>query len=319
MSNLKSFVRPVEDADREKMTVVSYSRLDTLKQCPYRYFLHYEKHLSPKGSAIALDVGTFCHALLEERGIALAKGQTPLPLDKIKTTHEAEYLALQAQYWEDWTKKDKSGMDYNQKFSKFWEYLSNSLIDAHWHVGLCEHPFEFVFNDQVIVKGFIDRIDFDDDGNIKVTDYKTANHVYATDELNYSPQFFTYALAVLNEYGVLPQECEYDFVFLGQKAKALNCIGWERKCLLQLQNIVHTMFTLNETRKFMPSPSPLCYFCPYALSNPKGEAGVKDACDYYSLWTPTDRKNFKVKTKFDKEEFVADEAYAKHEKAVLRW
>lgn len=303
----------------DNMPVVSYSRLDMLKQCPYRYFLQYHKYLYPKGTALALEVGSLCHAILEERGGALAGKRTPLSLEDTKKKFESEYLTIQSKFWEDWTKTDKSGMDYNQKFARFWEYLPTSLVDDRWHVGLCEHEFYFVFNNQVIIKGFIDRIDFDDEGEIKVTDYKTANHVYSTDELNYSPQFFIYALAVLNEYGKLPIECEYDFVFLDKKAKALNCIGWEKKCLNQLQSIVHTMFTLEETRRFTPSPSPFCYYCPYASTNPKGDADTKNICDYYALWTPTDRKNFRVKDKYDKDSFDADEAYKKHEKLQLVW
>lgn len=325
IDELKSSIRPIQDGDIH-LPRVSYSKLSVLHQCPYKFFLQYEKHKTSKTSTIALDVGTFCHAILEDKekwitGIEAAS----VDYKNVKKTQEYysdQFSLLKARYWEEWDKTDKSGLDYTQKFEKFWEYYPNAIsekMDDGLLPFASELAFNFVFEDRVIITGFIDRIDVDSNGEFYVTDYKTSNTVFNQNDLDYSQQFFTYALAILNEYGKIPVEYEYDFIFLGEKAKALTKkVTSFQKCYEKMHSSIDEMFALQKSRKYYPKPSPLCHWCNYCCHSISTDKQLNNLCDYYSLWQPND-KVFKNNKKVNALSFNADSEFQLKEKARLIW
>lgn len=310
-------IRKATEEDKEKLPRLSYSGLSTLSNCPYRFFIHYIKGVASNSSTIALDVGSFCHKVLED------KANVMIETNYSKCTHNEyneEFQKVKSKWWEQWGTVDKSGMNYDQKFESFWNYYPTAIESDIWEPLDAEKEFEFVFEDRVRLYGFIDRVDITKDGDseIKVTDYKTANHVYSNKETNYSLQMFVYALACKIMYDRIPVEFEYDFVFLNQKKLALNEFDSFKKCYEQLSDLVDYYFELADTRKYICHPTPLCYWCDYSALNPNSSWQTRNCCKYYSLWTPQE-KTFKVNQPYDKETFNADEAYSLAEKQRLVW
>ncbi len=309
---LKSKVRPVTEDDRKHLLKVSYSRLDCLKQCPYKYFLKYVKGNYSDKSAIALEVGTLCHSVMEDKGLALIKGEAPRTEIEARAVYGGDIDQIEAKYWDSWNEIDKSGMTYPEKFEKFFSAVyPKSMSDPEWTPYACEHEFEFVFDNRVIIGGFIDRVDMDSEGHYKVTDYKTANHVYEDKDVATAAQMFIYGLAILNEFGELPAEYEYDFIFLDAKKQAMTK-GYEKRGLKALEKIVTKLFELEENRAYVPSATPLCHWCCYS-GTCDSDPDMKGLCDFYSLWT-RENKTFSVNQQYGKENFDADMAYNKKAK-----
>ena len=164
-----------------------------------------------------------------------------------------------------------------------------------WRPYLFEHPFEFVWNDRVILKGFIDRLDKRGE-ELRCIDYKTSKKVFNTSSLATSLQFGIYNLSILNEFGRLCTESIYRFILLDDMQKALTK-GWEKRLIKALDGIFDKIDADNNSSVWIPKPSPLCHWCNFCSHNPDAK-DYKYDCEYYSLWTP-DNKTFSTNRQFD--------------------
>lgn len=305
---LKDLVRPVTEEDREKLPVFSYSKMEVYKNCPYQYDLKYNQGKYSSDTSIALEVGSLLHYVLEQKGKSLVLGQFidygklnqiiyngTQETDK-KTKEQLVGISdLKKKYWEIWSVPDTEGRTYDQKLELFDKVLHSEMEDDDWTPYLFEHSFEFVWNNRVIIKGFIDRID-QKDGEFRTVDYKTSKKVYDSSKLATSLQFGIYALAILNEFGKLPIESLYRFILLDGSQKALTK-GWEKRLIKALDGIFDKIDADENTGIFKPSPSPLCHWCNFCSHNPDA-TDYKHECEYYSLWEPNN-KTFSVNRQFN--------------------
>lgn len=292
---IKAFIRPATAKDEEKLPVYSYSRIDTFRQCQYRFYLKYRKLIPTDEKAVALEVGTFCHSILEQRGNAAIDGVKMPGSEEMKAEWNKDYQELKKAFENEWLKPDKEGRTYDDKFTIFWNMYDNEMTDSEWRPMACEKEFKFVFGERFILYGFIDRIDKDKNGNFKVTDYKTAAHIYSQKDRDYAMQMFIYAMAVYCLYGKFPIEFEYDFVFFGEKRKALE-LGDDSysRCFVELKKIFNAISMKDRDKNFIPQRSPLCWWCPYGKD---GKFKAHGKCQFYSEWTPDNKvfshhKNF---------------------------
>ena len=307
---LKDYVRPVREEDRGKLPVFSYSKMEVYKNCPYQYDLKYNQGKYTSDTSIALEIGSLLHYVLEQKGKTLVSGQS-IDYDKLniiiqngtKDTDEKTkellpgVIDLKKKYWEVWNVADSEGRTYDQKLELFDKVLHTEMEENDgWTPYRFEHPFEFVWNNRVIIKGFIDRLDLKD-GNIRTVDYKTSKKVYDSSKLSTSLQFGIYALAILNEFGVLPVESVYRFILLDETQKALTK-GWEKRLIKALDGIFDKIDTDNESGVWVPKASPLCHWCNFCSHNPDAKE-FKHDCEYYSLWEPNN-KIFSVNKTFEK-------------------
>lgn len=304
----KDLVRPVTEEDREKLPVFSYSKMEVYKNCPYQYDLKYNQGKYSCDTSIALEIGSLLHYVLEQKGKSLVLGQF-IDYDKLnqiicngtqetdeKTKEQLLGISdLKKKYWEIWSVPDTEGHTYDQKLELFDKVLYSEMEDDDWTPYLFEHPFEFVWHDRVIVKGFIDRIDHRG-GEFRTVDYKTSKKVYDSSKLATSLQFGIYALAILNEFGKLPIESLYRFILLDESQKALTK-GWEKRLIKALDGIFDKIDADNTSGVWTPKPSPLCHWC-FACEHNPDATQYKHDCEYYSLWTP-DNKTFSVNRQFN--------------------
>ena len=309
----KDLVRPVTEEDRKKLPVFSYSKIDTYRNCPYQYDLKYNQKKFTDDTSIALELGGLLHYVLEQKGNMLVRSTGSLfeqpfvnydllneiMINGVTKTDEKtrEYLLgindLKKKYFETWYEKDNaSGMTYEDKMQIFDKVLHSEMEwteeNGFWRPYLFEHPFEFVWNNRVIIKGFIDRIDMKaDEYNIhsvdfRTIDYKTSKKIYDSNKLATSLQFGIYALAILNEFGKLPVENMYRFILLDDRQYALTK-GWEKRLIKALDGIFDKIDSDNTSGIWTPKPTPLCYWCNFCSHNPDATE-YKHDCEYYSMY-----------------------------------
>lgn len=318
---LLEHIRPVTDEDREILPQFSYSRLEQYKNCPMAYKLKYADGKSEQNeTSLALELGSLCHYVLEMKGKMLKEegvidykilrdmllnGITDANQDNDKPTDNMlGVMDLKKKYFEFWKEPDKNtNMDYDDKIDLFInKILVSEMENEPWTPEYFEHYFEYVWDNKVILHGYIDRIDMMN-GFYRTIDYKTSKKEYDQSKLSTSLQFGIYAMAMLLEFGQLPIESQYRFILIDKKQNALT-VGWEKRLVKHLQDLFNCISTDAEKGEYIPSPSPLCHWCNYCKHNPNADR-YKHECQYYSLWTP-EKKTFEVNREWSKNDPLKD-------------
>ena len=308
MQELLNRIRPVTDDDKN-LPVFSYSKMEVFKNCPLQYRYKYIEKKYSQDTSIALELGSLCHYVLEQKGKMIVSGETvdyeklnDILMNGVTETDEKtkeELLGvnqLKRKYFEVWHEADNaSGASYDEKIKLFDKVLHNEMEETDWKPTYFEKPFEFVWDNKVILKGFIDRIDTKD-GQYRTVDYKTSKKVYEQSKLATSLQFGVYALAILNEFGVLPIESEYRFILIDDKQYALTK-GWENRLMKAMDKVFGDIEASEKKSVFVPKPSPLCHWCNFCQTNPEATI-YRNECEYFSKWTPT-QKTFEVNKKWN--------------------
>ena len=308
MQELLNRIRPVTDDDKN-LPVFSYSKMEVFKNCPLQYRYKYIEKKYSQDTSIALELGSLCHYVLEQKGKMIVSGETVdyeklnnILMNGVTETDEKtkeELLGinqLKRKYFEVWHEADNaSGASYDEKIKLFDKVLHNEMEETDWKPTYFEKPFEFVWDNKVILKGFIDRIDTKD-GQYRTVDYKTSKKVYEQSKLATSLQFGVYALAILNEFGVLPIESEYRFILIDDKQYALTK-GWENRLIKAMDKVFGDIEASEKKSVFVPKPSPLCHWCNFCQTNPEATI-YRNECEYFSKWTPT-QKTFEVNKKWN--------------------
>lgn len=308
MQELLNRIRPVTEDDKN-LPVFSYSKMEVFKNCPLQYRYKYIEKKYSQDTSIALELGSLCHYILEQKGKMIVSGKTvdyeklnDILMNGVTETDEKtkeELLGvnqLKRKYFEVWHEADNaSGASYDEKIKLFDKVLHDEMEETDWKPTYFEKPFEFVWDNKVILKGFIDRIDTKD-GQYRTVDYKTSKKVYEQSKLATSLQFGVYALAILNEFGVLPIESEYRFILIDDKQYALTK-GWESRLIKAMDKVFGDIEASEKKDVFVPKPSPLCHWCNFCQTNPEATI-YRNECEYFSKWTPT-QKTFEVNKKWN--------------------
>lgn len=302
---VKNKIRAVTDADID-LPRISYSKLECFLNCPYQFQKKYSEGKYPEGSTIALDVGTICHLILELKGqekIQNKKCTNYEALFKIleegfndNTEKSHEHIKgineLKKEYWEDWyTKDNKSNMNYEEKIELFKEVVvPTRMTETDWLVKGTEVPFKFVYDNRVIVVGFIDRIDeHKETGALRIVDYKTSKAKFDETKIKTPMQHIFYDMACMFMYDKLPMEHEYDFILINEKQTSADGVcskGYLKRGIKKLDDTLDKIEEAANTKKYLPKPTPLCYWCPYHTTSPNADNKYKGLCVYHSLWTP---------------------------------
>lgn len=296
---LKPYIRAVTEKDKG-LPKFSYSKIEQFLNCPLGYNFKYNKGMYSKDTSIALELGSLCHYVLEQKGKAIINNELinykdlhnilndgTIAIDQKTIERLSGITDLRKKYWEIWSEKDSEGHTYDDKLEIFEEVLTSEMEDREWHPVALEDYFEFVWNDKAIFHGFIDRVDESQDGQIKTIDYKTSKKVYDRGKLATSLQFGIYACAILSKMDKLPDLSEYHFVFLDQKQQALTK-GWEKRFIKKIEKTLYDIEMKEKTGIWEAEPSPLCHWCNFSNTNPNASEH-KDKCEFYSLWTPNNK------------------------------
>lgn len=290
-----SEVAQVEAPTKERF---SYSKLSTYLQCPYRFKLKYDDKKYSSASTLALELGTLCHKGLEIAGQYLSEG-LPVPVEDILCGvydgyPDEQILGvndLKQKYFEDWIAPDtKSLLTYEDKLGNYEAYLRRLASDENsaWSVYATEREFSFQMTERVEFYGFIDRIDTDGMGGYRLIDYKTSKKLFSKSDIATPLQMVVYALAIEREFGVPPNEYEYDFILL-DKIQPVVSQGFVARGENKIYKTLEKIEVDRKAQSFDPKPSPLCHWCDYCKTNTRAEESLKFECPYHSLWTPNNK------------------------------
>lgn len=295
-------VRSVTEADRDTLPRLSYSGLETFRNCEYQYNLKYGEKKYTKETTLALELGSLCHLILELKCNYIKVGK-PVDYDylhfilkygSVDTNEKTkEHILgvdeLKRKYFEEWYEPDNaSGMTYAEKMEVFEKVISEEMNDTSiWHPIYAELPFEFVYKDRVIFNGFIDRVDINVYGSFRTIDYKTSKKQFESAKVVTSLQFGIYAMAIYQLLGQIPVSFLYRFILIDEDQKAMTS-GWEKRLEKTLDNTLDKMDKNKKSGIWLPKSSALCHWCNFSVTNPKAHE-FKNDCEFYSLWTPENK------------------------------
>lgn len=289
----------IDTEDKSKR--FSYSSLDTFCTCPMRFDLTYNKGFRSEKTTIALSLGSIAHKCLE-LCILTKMGKAKYTIDELinilyKGWSDEEETIMGVDEIEEKFFDDFIEGKYSVKLITFKELLRKDFIDTEWTPIAVEQEFTFEYEDKCIFHGFIDRVDINSKGELRVVDYKTSKKVYDADKLNHAMQMGVYKNACKAIYGKTPVEYMYHFIFLDETQLALEG-KYIDKIEAKLSKVIDEIYTNRRTNEWKPKPSPLCYWCPYTGSSPLADELYLGMCQYYSLWTP-ERKTYAVRKKWN--------------------
>lgn len=282
---------------------LSYSRLETFKQCPYKYKLIYLDKHHIKSDTIATDFGSLIHRVEEIIGNCLKEGKG-INYDELISFFDNEVMKIKETYPDDFPMLDKSGRTYEQKADL---YRSKSIYDLEKRVRnedldivCCEKEFILNYND-ILFHGFIDRI-FRKGNHYIIEDIKTYNRELPKSMLYNPLQFVIYSLA----FSSISKDIECSYY--------LPLCECKQTCIMDMKDI-HVMDLLKEidSSDFHPCPSPLCHWCVFSGTYPNQPSEAKGLCPYYSLWTRENRtKSVNMKWQGAYRDREIKEALSKH-------
>ncbi|MGB8649963.1 MAG: PD-(D/E)XK nuclease family protein, partial [Mycobacteriales bacterium] len=173
------------EGDPVKLSGTSLGGLD---ECPLRWFLEHEVH-AESATSTAMGFGGVLHALAHE----VASGATPPSLEVLMGRLDKVWKQLA--YDAPW----QSEQQHEQARDALERFL-------HWHAAargrelvVTEVGFDVpldVDGTTVRLRGFMDRVELDEDGRVHVVDLKTGKQPFSKQALAEHAQLGTYQVAV---------------------------------------------------------------------------------------------------------------------------
>lgn len=238
---------------------LSVSKAKTFEDCKARYKYCYIEKLPRKEWDFHI-FGKFSHEVLENFH------------QKLIDEPEQNLRSLMTECFKISLKNYDGKMSKDHK-DEAWNILNDYLIRLENsflpNVLEVEKHFYIDIGHSVLLNGFIDRVQRDDDGILHVADYKTTKKkIYLNDFF----QLLTYAFALmLNDSSMEKIRASYillrhDFEFMTKEFNRAEVMKVAEKFLNYASKI-------NEEKLWAPSPSFLCKYCDYLNR-------CKDGTDY---------------------------------------
>jgi putative RecB family exonuclease len=254
---------------------LSPSRAADFKSCPLLYRFRTIDRLPEAPSRVAVR-GTVVHGVLErlfdlpraERTLEAARALLPTVWEQL-TVDEPEVAALFADTDEN-DDADDGADDLATWLGSAADLLGNyfALEDpARFEPAAREQLVEVVI-DGLRLRGYVDRLDENADGDLRVVDYKTGATPREAFEAKALFQMKFYALVLWRTRGVVPRQLRLMYLAdtdtLSYAPDAEELVRFERT----LKAIWAAIERAAETGDFRPSPSRLCEWCDHRVRCP---------------------------------------------------
>lgn len=241
----------------DDLFTLSVSKSKTFEQCKAKYKFCYIEKLPRKEFDFHV-FGKFLHEVLELFHAKLIEDST------------LDYLPLLEELWNICLEKWKSQLNAEQIIEAkqiLDEYKAFLAEEGLPNVSTVEKPFYIDINGKVLLNGFIDRVQVDNDGMIHVIDYKT------TKNKKYLKDFFqlkTYAYVLMLENQDI-KRVRASFVLLRHGFDFLTK-EYTRQDAQEIEQVfLKYASDIEEERLWRASPQFLCKYCDYVDTCAEGQ------------------------------------------------
>ena len=239
---------------------LSASKIKSLHQCSYKFWLNYFKHL-PETTHPKTYAGTVCHCVFE----ALCRnGRKKLLEDVVEKGFSKETSKSLWRYYEILVKKYKIIDSVSEHIPAMMDVGAKYVLPIleKYKKARVEVEHEFVLNNgKYEIKGFIDLLIIHDEGAL-IIDYKSQGKKFSAKEMEFNVQAIVYQLAVWKEFGL---ESSTEFIMLRhpptkrhpeKHIQKVDFVGEDalngmEDYLEYLQNIVDKFSTKDAEEKFL--------------------------------------------------------------------
>ena len=247
---------------------LSPSRAADFKTCPLLYRFRTIDRLPEAPSRVAMR-GTMVHAVLEqlfdlpsaERTLTAAREMVPDAWQRLlaESPEAAELFA-----------DDTDSAELAEWLASAGDLLGNyfRLEDPARIEPAAREQLVEVVVDGLRLRGYVDRLDINDAGDIRVIDYKTGSTPREAFEAKALFQMKFYALVLWRTRGVVPRQLRLMYLAdtdtLSYAPDAEELVRFERT----LKAIWAAIERATQTGDFRPSPSRLCEWCDHQVRCP---------------------------------------------------
>lgn len=201
-------------SSKSDVDIYSFSKLTTIHTCPYEYYLTYYKKNRGTQNAFS-QYGTFMHSILEE----YARGK--YEVFELKDVFEEYYsqnvsLSFPPNKWVNLNQSYyEQGIDYLSKFEGFDDHkildIEYEFLEQIKPEKVLNGDKKTLENKEIYLRGFIDLVLEDKEGNIIVLDHKSkSNFKNKAEKKTYTRQLYLYSYAIQAKYGKLPTKLMFN-------------------------------------------------------------------------------------------------------------
>lgn len=243
----------------EVPTSLSPSRVEAFLSCPLQFrFASIEK--LPDPPSVATTRGSLVHRALELLFLRPAVERTPAALDASVDQAIAEFSTM-----DEFVLLNLDGAA-TERFHHECRALAANYLEledptAVRDIGL-ELRLEAPIGD-LTLRGVIDRLDLDDDGELIVVDYKTGRAPSPQYERKSMSGVHFYAFLCESVFGRRPAAIRLMYLKSGETITARPTEQSTRFMTTRTQAVWQAVATACERDDFRPKPGALCQFCAY--------------------------------------------------------
>jgi putative RecB family exonuclease len=239
---------------------LSPSRVESFLSCPLAFRFTSIQRL-PDPPSQATTKGSLVHRALELLFLLPPTERTPRALDHCIADAVAAYRVHP-----DFTELGLDDDAAQRFFAECRELAANymSLEDPRRvrAIGL-ELMLEAPVADGLTLRGIIDRLELDGDGELVVTDYKTGRAPHANYERKSLSGVQFYAFLCESVFGRIPAAVRLMYLRSGEVITAVPSAQSTRYMTTRTNAVWKAVATACERDDFRPKPSTLCNYCAY--------------------------------------------------------